>query len=161
MFFIFDMIKNFWMEKWNQALGIMGWQGITIKWTDCILGKDNYEQKVSEAIKNRISKFYRIDGEGNERIRQIKQALCSGNPVVFGTKVTESFRSINSDNVIYNPNGGWIGAHAMVIVSWSEEKQAFEVRNSWGENWGVQGYCWIDKNYIASNITRDIWVPTI
>lgn len=55
MFFIFDMIKNFWMEKWNQALGIMGWQGITIKWTDCILGKDNYEQKVSEAIKNRIN----------------------------------------------------------------------------------------------------------
>ena len=114
-----------------------------------------------EAIKNRISKFYRIDGEGSERIIQIKQALTAGNPVVFGIKIADSFKKVNSEEVIYNPNGGWIGGHAMIIVSWSESKQAFEVRNSWGEGWGVKGYCWMDKDYIASNVTSDIWVPTI
>lgn len=114
-----------------------------------------------EAIKNRISKFYRIDGEGTMRISQIKQALSSGNPVVFGTKIAESFRKVNSDAVITNPGGGWIGGHAMVIVGWSESKLAFEVRNSWGTDWGVNGYCWMDKDYIASNVTSDIWAATV
>jgi C1A family cysteine protease len=114
-----------------------------------------------EAIKNRIDKFYRIDSTGSERIKQIKQALSAGNPVVFGTKVAASFKAVNSDTVVYNPGGGWIGGHAMCIVGWSELKQAFEVRNSWGTSWGVNGYCWMDKNYIASSITSDIWVPTI
>ena len=114
-----------------------------------------------EAIKNRISKFYRITATGEERIKQIKQALCAGNPVVFGTKVAESFKSIRDDRVITNPGGWYIGGHCMVIVGWSEEKQAFEVRNSWGEGWGNRGYCWMDKNYIAANITTDLWVPTV
>jgi C1A family cysteine protease len=114
-----------------------------------------------EAIKNRISKFYRIDGEGAVRVGQIKQALSGGNPVVFGTKVAESFKWVNSDAIVYNPGGGWIGGHAMVIVGWSESKQAFEVRNSWGTGWGVNGYCWMDKNYIASSITSDIWAATV
>jgi len=114
-----------------------------------------------EAIKNRISKFYRIDGKGATRILQIKQALSAGNPVVFGTKVAESFKHITNDAVVFNPKKGYIGGHAMVIVGWSETKQAFEVRNSWGEDWGVKGYCWMDKDYISASITADIWVPTV
>ncbi len=114
-----------------------------------------------EAIKNRISKFYRIDGKGDVRILQIMQALSAGYPVVFGTKVTESFKQVKSDAIVFYPNGGWIGGHAMVIVGWSESKQAFEVRNSWGEDWGVKGYCWMDKGYITASVTADIWVPTV
>lgn len=114
-----------------------------------------------EAIKNRISKFYRIDAVGLERIAQIKQALSAGNPVVFGIKIANNFTKYTGDSVIFNPGSGWIGSHAMIIVGWSEEKQAFEVRNSWGSGWGNAGYCWMDKNYIASDVARDLWVPTI
>jgi C1A family cysteine protease len=114
-----------------------------------------------EAIQNRISKFYRIDADGLGRIAQIKQALSSGNPVVFGTKVARSFQEVNSDAVVTMPDGGWIGGHCMCIVGWSNDKNAFEVRNSWGEDWGVQGYCWMDANYIAADITTDIWAPTV
>jgi len=114
-----------------------------------------------EAIKNRISKFYRINGVGSARILQMKQALSAGNPIVFGTKIAESFKQVKSDSVIYKPTGGFIGGHAMICVSWCDTRQAFEVRNSWGLDWGVKGYCWMDKNYLASDITSDIWVPTI
>jgi C1A family cysteine protease len=114
-----------------------------------------------EAMQNRISKFYRIDGIGEDRVGQIKQALCSGCPVVFGTKVGNNFKVCNSDAVITDPGGWYLGGHALVIVGWSEEKQAFEIRNSWGEDWGCEGYCWMDKNYIMADITSDLWVPTI
>ena len=114
-----------------------------------------------EAIKNRISKFYRIDSIGSSRLFQIKQALSAGNPVVFGTKIAESFKNVKSDAIIFNPGKGYIGGHAMCITGWSETKQAFEVRNSWGKDWGVRGYCWMDKNYITNSITKDIWVPTL
>jgi C1A family cysteine protease len=114
-----------------------------------------------EAIQNRISKFYRIDASGMARVAQIKQALSAGNPVVFGTLIAESFKSVNSDIVITNPGKWYIGGHCMVIVGWDESRQAFEVRNSWGEDWGVKGYCWMAAGYIASDITSDIWVPTV
>jgi C1A family cysteine protease len=114
-----------------------------------------------EALKNRISKFYRIDGNGDLRIQQIKQALSSGCPVVFGTDIAESFKHIRDDRIIMNPGSGYVGGHAMCIVGWSEERQAFEVRNSWGEDWGVKGYCWMHKDYFSADITSDIWVPTL
>lgn len=114
-----------------------------------------------EAIKNRIDKFYKIDATGNARVSQIKQALSAGNPVVFGTRIANSFRLVNSDAIIYKPNGDWLGRHAMTVCGWSEDKQAFMVRNSWSVYWGNAGYCWMDKNYITSDITTDLWVPTI
>ena len=33
-------------------------------------------------------------------------------------------------------------SHAMCIVGYDDELEAFDVRNSWGANWGVGGYWW-------------------
>ena len=115
-----------------------------------------------EAMRHKIDKFYRISATGEDRVSQIKQALSANCPVVFGTKIANSFKQVNSDDVVIVPVGeSFIGSHAMCIVSWSEAKQSFEIRNSWSEHWGVKGYCWMHKSYIASSITRDIWVPTM
>ena len=114
-----------------------------------------------EAIKHRISAFYRIDKTGDDRIIQIIQALNAGNPIVFGTALGTSFRYINSDAIVNLPNDAIIGRHCMIIVSWSSSRQAFEIRNSWGEGWGVGGYCWMSPSYLTASITSDLWVPTI
>lgn len=114
-----------------------------------------------EAIKNRISAFYRISTTGATRIGQMKQALSAGNPIVFGTKVADSFRYVRDDSVIQVPLGGFIGAHAMVACGWDESKQAFCVRNSWGTDFGANGYCYMSKEYLMADFTRDLWVATI
>jgi C1A family cysteine protease len=110
------------------------------------------------AIQNKINTFYRIDATGDNRITQIKQALSAGCPVVFGTKVAESFRNVNSYDTVNLPTDKYIGGHAMCITGWNSAKQAFEVRNSWGPYFGVNGYCYMSPNYLKADITRDLWV---
>jgi C1A family cysteine protease len=40
--------------------------------------------------------------------------------------------------------------HAIIIVGWDDTKNAWLIRNSWGEGWGFGGYAWVD--YYTNNI---------
>jgi len=113
-----------------------------------------------KAIKNKFKtfNFYKITSKGQERRKKIQQALFYNCPVVFGTSVTEEFRKVRNANIIQKPKGGFIGKHAMIIVGWSEELQAYHIRNSWGTAWGDKGYGYMSKKYIESTITKDLWV---
>jgi cathepsin L len=42
--------------------------------------------------------------------------------------------------------------HAILIVGWDDSKQAFLVKNSWGTDWGMDGFCWV--KYGNFNIGR-------
>ena len=114
-----------------------------------------------EAVANTISAYYRIDATGDDRLVQVKQALSSGCPIVFGTALSDSYRNVNDDTVIQPPTDNFIGNHAQIIVAWSNSKQAFKIRNSWGANWGISGYCWMSPDYIKADITEDLWVATL
>ena len=47
--------------------------------------------------------------------------------------------------------------HAIVIVGWDDAKGAWLMKNSWGTNWGENGYMWI--KYGSNNIgRRAAWV---
>ena len=70
-----------------------------------------------KALQNRFKNFYRIYATGDERIRQVKQALSAGCPVIFGTKIYESFRNDKYLGIVnLNTNDKYIGRHAMVIT---------------------------------------------
>lgn len=78
----------------------------------------------------------------------IKQELLLNNAVVFGAKVGNAFFQYSSG--VYGvtqassadaaSNSTW---HAMNIVGYDDEKQAFKVQNSWGAGWGQGGYAWV------------------
>lgn len=36
--------------------------------------------------------------------------------------------------------------HAILIIGWDDTKKAFLVKNSWGTDWGINGYCWVKYN---------------
>ncbi len=48
--------------------------------------------------------------------------------------------------------------HAILIVGWDDSKQAFLVKNSWGTDWGLDGFCWV--KYGNFNIGRRAIVVT-
>jgi hypothetical protein len=79
-------------------------------------------------------------------VGKVKKAVANKNPVVIGMQIHASF---------YKSKGVWngdttkkLGGHAMVVVGYSDTKYggAFEILNSWGTNWGNNGYIWVKYN---------------
>lgn len=46
--------------------------------------------------------------------------------------------------------------HAISVVGWDDAKGAWLIKNSWGENWGDQGFGWV--KYGHQNINKFVWV---
>jgi C1A family cysteine protease len=70
-------------------------------------------------------------------------------PVVFGINITSSFKN-PTPGVPYKPGPGekTSGGHAMLIVGWDDEQNAFLIMNSWGAQWGDKGYQLVDKDWL-------------
>lgn len=79
-----------------------------------------------------------------ESLLDIKIALANDMPIVIGMMVPPSFTSCR--NYVWNPSvldkiENSYG-HAMTIVGYDDNRYggSFEIMNSWGEDWGVNGY---------------------
>lgn len=94
---------------------------------------------------------------------QLKMALKSGYPVVFGISVFESLESLETYNtgIVPMPNRDekMVGGHAITLVGFNDKKKQFIFRNSWGKDWGEKGYGYIPYNYVTdSNLASDFWI---
>lgn len=94
-----------------------------------------------------------------------KKALSEGYPVVFGTELYESFDDCNNNKgFVPMPSPAEAGrashgGHAMLCVGYSDPDEVFIVRNSWGDDWGDKGYCYMPYNYLINpKLTGDCWI---
>lgn len=90
---------------------------------------------------------------------EIKRALITYGPIVT-TLVFDSCLNLYGGGV-FNEEQNWNtnaaggktlkpGNHIVLIVGWDDEKQAWLVKNSYGTEWGENGYGWI--KYGSNNI---------
>lgn len=105
------------------------------------------------------SSYHAILAQGDERLNQIVKALQATPGVLFGTALIPGFGRAKPDTII-KPSSYTSGRHAMVIVGYSSSKSAFKVRNSWGDEFADEGYCWMHESYIAWHNSRSFWVCT-
>lgn len=80
----------------------------------------------------------------------LTSALSEGYPIGISLKV---YDNLGKDGAFIlhpddSPNAKEDGWHAMVIVGYSEENNFYIVRNSWGSDFGENGYCYIPSAYI-------------
>lgn len=89
------------------------------------------------------------------RLESWKAALAEGNPIIFGLSLYESFDAHRRPGMVPAPSSREAaredhGGHAMLCVGYSDRDQVFIVRNSWGEEWGDDGYCYIPYAYLMN-----------
>ena len=76
----------------------------------------------------------------------LKSQLSSGNPCLLGASFGPDFFE-NEQEFCYSKTEGKSGAigHAMVIVAYDDDKYggSYKILNSYGEDWGCDGYTWI------------------
>jgi C1A family cysteine protease len=90
--------------------------------------------------------------------------LASGNPFVVGITVFESFESDAVARTGSVPMPGKseqaLGGHAICVVGYENDGR-FIVRNSWGSDWGMDGYFHLPQAYLANiNLATDAWTIT-
>lgn len=87
------------------------------------------------------------DGDYNA----IKAQLANGNAVVIGIPVYPDFDNLDASNPIYdNVNSTSRGAHALCVICYDDSKKPVKIINSWGTEWGINGYGWISYDLIKS-----------
>jgi cathepsin B len=100
----------------------------------------------------------------------IREEIFTWGPVVTGMKVYPDFYTFDPTSTIYDWNGKdeSVGGHAVEIVGWGEDGGTLYwiIKNSWGVDWGVDGYfrmvrgvnsCEIEENVMA--VTPDFFYP--
>jgi len=104
---------------------------------------------LEEAAKYRAKRSVQV--QGNEA--SIKAAIASGGPVVIGAMLYAPFMRLSGPDARYGPEqitGEYQGGHAMCLIGWNDDKGAFLTLNSWGEQWGDRGTCWIDYRLLST-----------
>jgi len=117
----------------------------------------------------RSLKYYRLDpvgGAPNKALSTIKKYLAAGLPSMFGFTVYSSIPRIGQGTGdIPFPQAGEsvLGGHAIDAVGYNDNKQigpdkgALLIRNSWGTDWGENGYGWLPYKYIEAGLADDFW----
>jgi len=87
-----------------------------------------------------------------------KSVLASGFPIIFALRLYDSFDKHRIKGLVTMPSKNEKGRnnrtehalHAMLCVGYSDRDRLFIVRNSWGNNWGDEGYCYIPYDYLIN-----------
>ncbi len=108
-----------------------------------------------EAKEHRIESYHRI-----EILQEMLVCLAEGYPFVFGFTVYDSFETarVAKTGIVNMPKRGEValGGHAVMAIGYDQSKRRFLVRNSWGTNWGMDGYFTMPFQYLET-LADDFW----
>lgn len=156
----------------NDALEFMKEKGVA-KFRDfgqlCAKRSDIDEVLLETAKQNRLDAYTTLFNLGEKdalvKVRAVKKSLSENCPVViamwldkstFGqTKTWLDLSSLDAKFPLRSKSRGE-GYHAMCVVGYDDNMQggAFEIMNSWGTDWGNQGFFWVKYADFARTVDQ-------
>lgn len=153
--FLYNQIKPEDCDKGSRisdALGFLGKNGdclarqFDFDVNDCAAQPDSAVSTEAKrfAIEDYLTLFSAKEA-GMNKVRRVKLALSKNKPVVIGMLVLRNFYELKSAQYWHPSLGNTTpaGGHALVVVGYDDHKGAFRLMNSWGKNWGDNGYIWV------------------
>lgn len=142
--------------------------------------QDNYDMEPSAFLYSfgqnyKTISYYRLDPAGimpQELLKSIKAFIAVGLPSLFGFTVYNSYtQAATSGRIPYPAPGDTVtGNHCVVAAGYDDNlviqnnapgnpatKGALLIRNSWGIDWGDNGYGWLPYEYVLNGLALDWW----
>ena len=108
------------------------------------------------AVGNNLCKYERL----YQDIDQFRACLKDNCPFVFGFNVYHSFDNISRNGYMEMPSkyDRSHGGHAVLAVGYDDDERCIKVLNSWGSDWGDNGYFYMPYQFIKnSSFCSDFW----
>ncbi len=130
-------------------------------WKDMPYNDNNCNAKPSaKATKNakcaRILDYQRLRTHKpieSIEMKDMKYYLSHDNPLVIGIYTFDGFstpKKYNGEFFYKNySEKKYYGGHAIVVVGYDDSRNAFKIINSWGKDWGNDGFLWIDYDVFS------------
>lgn len=111
------------------------------------------------AAKHRIMSYRRVS---NRTASAALQVLAAGHPIAFGFTVYDSFESdaVAASGIVPMPDltrEQVVGGHCVMAVGYDQTTKTIICRNSWGKNWGMDGYFTMPFDYAFNTELSDDW----
>ena len=141
----------------NRAMDFMSQKGSvpyeSFPYTDQDCSRQPDQQLLDQARQFKMRGANRLTvGDHTDKIdlRAIKENLSQGAPVVIGMMVGGSYMQPMMGQDVWNPTQDdasmmGFGGHAQCVVGYDDAKYggAFLIMNSWGPQWGNNGFAWV------------------
>lgn len=111
-----------------------------------------------QAAKRKIAQYVAVE----QNLNIMKAALAAGDTFIFGFSVYQSFEDSRTEQTGDIPmpsrSESQLGGHDVLIVGYDDDAGMFDIRNSYGSDWGNGGYGRIPYEYATSrNLSGDFW----
>lgn len=128
---------------------------LVIKSGICTLTYFPYDEKdyttQPTSLQKAAASLYKAQGWSQiEGIDSIKERLSNGDGVIIGVIADNDLFYLSATNPIYDKfTGEFELGHAVCLIGYDDDMQAFKFINSWGTDWGIDGYGWISYDLVS------------